>query len=188
MTKLHLAAGLAAVLLLPLAAAAAEVEQKQFVSGGSIHLDLSAGEYEIVAAADDRIRVSWDSRKDVDVDIVVKGSNATVTIDGPSNNGPTFRVELPRLSHIVVRMSAGDLKIRGIEGHKDVSLRAGDLIIDAGNRDQYRSVDASISIGDLSAGPFGQDKEGFFRSIKWTGKGKYDLRAHLMVGDLRLED
>ena len=86
----------------------------------------------------------------------------------------------------VGKLSAGDLKVAGVEGSKDVSAGAGDVSIAVGPRDQYRHVNASIRIGDLNAEPFNVRKEGFFRSFEWSGKGKYDLRAHLTVGDLKL--
>jgi hypothetical protein len=67
-----------------------------------------------------------------------------------------------------------------------VSARAGDVSIAVGDREQYRHVSASTRIGDLNADPFNVRKEGFFRSFEWNGKGQYDLRAHLTVGDLKL--
>ena len=86
----------------------------------------------------------------------------------------------------VLKLSAGDLKVSGIEGSKDVEARAGDVTIAVGERDLYRHVNASIRIGDLNAEPFNVNKGGFFRSFEWSGKGQYDLRAHLTVGDLKL--
>jgi hypothetical protein len=43
-----------------------------------------------------------------------------------------------------------------------------------------------VRIGDLKASPFSVEKGGFFRSFQWEGKGAYDVRARLTVGDLRL--
>ena len=49
------------------------------------------------------------------------------------------------------------------------------------------SVVASVKVGDLSGGPFGNPDGGFIsHSIKKTGKGKYTLRAQLGAGDLKL--
>lgn len=170
-------------------AEAAETE-RQFVSGGTVRLELDAGEYEIVASRDDRIRVTWDDReKDTDVAlrIDVKASRATVRTDTPWNDGAKIRIELPRRTNMVLRLTAGDLEISGIEGSKDVSAHAGDVTIDVGSRDQYRYATATVRVGDLRADAFNIRKEGLFRSFEWTGKGKYELRAHLTVGDLRLD-
>ena len=180
---------LAVMFLAPLAASAETIERK-FVSGGTVRMDLSAGDYDIVASSDDRIRITLTNRgrnnPDSYVDIEIRGSVATIETDGPNGDGLDVRIELPRRTNIVLKLSAGDLKVEAIEGSKDVSMRAGDVTIAVGARDQYRHVNASIKIGDLNAEPFNVRKEGFFRSFEWNGKGKYDLSAHLLVGDLKL--
>jgi hypothetical protein len=170
-------------------AAEAEVTERKFVSGGTVRLDLAAGEYEIVASKDDRIRVSWPDRgknADVTLRIDVQASRATVRTETPWKDGPTIRIELPRRTNMIVRLTAGDLKISGIEGSKDVTARAGDVSIDVGAREQYRYVTASVTVGDLTADAFNVNQDGLFRSFEWTGKGQYELRAHLMAGDLKL--
>jgi hypothetical protein len=172
-------------------AAAAGVTERQFVSGGTVRLELDAGEYEIVGSRDERIRVTWDDRRkntDVTLRIDVKASRATVRTDTPWNDGAKIRIELPRRTNIVLRLSAGDLDISGIEGSKDISAQAGDVTIDVGSRDQYRYATASVRVGDLNADAFNIRQEGLFRSFEWTGKGKYELRAHLTVGDLKLDN
>ena len=188
-TVIPVAAALA--LLVAGTSAEAGVTERPFVSGGTVRLELDAGEYEIVGSRDDRIRVTWDNReKDTDVTlrIDVKASRATVRTDTPWNDGAKIRIELPRRTNIVLRLSAGDLEISGIEGSKDISAHAGDVTIDVGSRDQYRYATATVRVGDLRAYAFNVHKEGLFRSFEWTGKGKYELRAHLTVGDLRLDN
>jgi hypothetical protein len=180
---------LAVMFLAPLAAQAETIE-RQFVSGGTVRLDLSAGDYDIVASRDDRIRITLTDRgrndPDAYVDLDIKGSQATIETNNSFDDGLDVRIELPRRTHIVLKLTAGDLKVEGIEGSKDVSARAGDVTIAIGARDQYRHVNASIRIGDLNVEPFNVNKGGFFRSFEWNGKGQYDLRAHLTVGDLKL--
>ena len=139
-------ASAALAMLLAGTVAEAKVTERVFMSGGTVRLDLAAGEYEIVASKDNHIRVSWDDRgKDADVTlrIDVNASRATVRTETPWKDGPTIRIELPRRTNMVVRLTAGDLKIKGIEGSKDVSARAGDVIISVGPREQYRYVKAS---------------------------------------------
>jgi len=180
---------LAVVLVGTLVVQAREVERK-FVPGGTVRLELDAGDYEIVGSRDDRIRVTWDEKKndtDVSLRIDAAASRATVRTDTPWHDGAKIRIELPRRTNIVVKLSAGDLDISGIEGSKDVSAGAGDVKIGVGSREQYRYVTASVRVGDLNAGPFNVRKEGLFRSFEWTGKGPYELRAHLMAGDLKLD-
>ena len=191
MRKLGFAAAVVTLVLFGiLVAQAREVTERRFVSGGTVRLDLDAGDYDIVGSRDDRIRIDWDDRKqdaEVRLRIDLESSRATVKTDTPWHDGAKMRIELPRRTNIIVKLSAGDLTISGIEGSKDVSAHAGDVKIGVGSRDQYRYVNASVRAGDLNANPFNVRKEGLFRSFEWTGTGRYELRAHLTVGDLKLE-
>ncbi len=84
----------------------------------------------------------------------VNDDAASIVTDGPGNH---FRVliELPQHTDLFLRMSAGDLSIEGVDGNKDVRLRAGDLRIDVGDGTSYSHVDVAVTAGDLSARPFG---------------------------------
>jgi hypothetical protein len=81
-------------------------------------------------------------------------------------------------------MSAGDLRISGIEGNKDVESHAGDLTIQLDDPKKYGEVDASVRMGDLSLPAFNVSKGGMFRSWKRNEKGEYRLHVHLGAGDL----
>lgn len=184
---------LAGLLLLPGSAAAqgATVE-RQFAPGGQVRMDLSAADYTIEAGRDDRILVRWEVHSPEDaarvkVDIQRQGSAATITTKGPHNN---FRVliELPARTDLRVELSAGELKIRGIEGSKDVGSWAGDIDIDVGRASDYATAEASVRAGDLTAPAFNVSKSGLFRSFSWKGPGRYTLRVKLTAGDLRLRE
>jgi hypothetical protein len=163
---------------------------RAFAPGGEVHMSLSAGDYRIAGAKDERIHVLWNVRNAEDLPQVrvqanVKGSVATLTTDGV-RNGFKADIQVPARSGLRVRLTAGDLTVEGIEGNKDVELHAGDLTIDVGRAEDYRRVDASLWAGDLDALPFNVSKGGLFRSFDWTGNGAYTLHAHLKAGDLRL--
>ena len=114
----------------------------------------------------------------------VKGREATITTDGPNN----FKADIQVPSHadLYVRLTAGELTIQGIDGNKDVSLHAGELDIDVGRPEDYRSVSASVWAGEVHANPFNVSKEGLFRSFNWSGKGAYTLEARLKAGEVHL--
>ena len=193
MRRVVMVATLGLVVNVALAAAASAQDrtvQRTFVQGGTARLDLSAGEYEITPSSDDTIRVTWrtEGRDDVDVTVNVRGTRADIEIDGPTRDGVHVELQLPRRTNVIIALSAGELDIRGIEGSKDVSARAGEIRIGVGDTSQYRHVNASVRIGELAARAFNVEKGGFFRSFEWNGKGEYDLRAHLTVGELRLDD
>lgn len=169
--------------------AAADTIEQAFKPGGRIRMDLSAGEYRIEGTPDDRIRVNWtvgDTRRThVDASADIKGSDASLVVDGPSRKF-RVRIEVPQRSDVEVRMTAGDLSLRGIEGNKDIELHAGEVDLDVVRASDYKKVDATVWAGDLHARPFNVMKEGLFRSMHWQGQGKYELRAHIKAGELRM--
>lgn len=164
--------------------------ERAFVSGGKIVMDLSAGGYRIEGTSDADIRVRWHTRDPDDMERVrarldVTGREAAIRLDGRGNN---FRatIELPERSDIVLRLSAGEIVIRGIEGNKDIDMWAGDITVAVGEPNRYSRVETSVRAGDISASPFRVTKSGLFRSFTYDGKGPYRLRVKLMAGDLKL--
>jgi hypothetical protein len=164
--------------------------ERAFVSNGRISMDLSAGEYRIVGRQDNRIRLDWSVRDADQLPMVkaradVRGREATITTDGPTNH---FRVaiQVPARADLYVRLTAGELKVENIQGNKDIESHAGEVDIDVGRAEEYHSVDASIWAGELHAAPYRVSKEGLFRSFDWKGRGPYRLHARLKAGELRL--
>jgi hypothetical protein len=121
----------------------------------------------------------------VDNRVTVKGTEARVSTDGPTGNF-RVRIQVPAQSNLHIRLTAGEMAIKGIEGDKDVELHAGELDIDVIRPEDYGHVDAGVWAGEIHASPFRITKEGLFRSFDWSGKGKYRLHAHLKAGELRL--
>lgn len=163
---------------------------RPFAAGGRIYLDLDAGDYTLKGADDGRISLRWSTKRGRDdervrTDIQIRGNDATVRVRGPSER---FRVQIdvPRRSDIDMTLSAGALGITGLEGNKKVSMLAGKVTVDVGPLDQYRRVDASVRMGQLSAGVFNRSSGGLLRSLRWDGQGKYALDVNLTVGNLRL--
>ena len=50
-----------------------------------------------------------------------------------------------------------------------------------------QTVDAAVKVGNLNAGPFGDSGSGVSPHLKWSGPGKYTLRASLGAGNLELK-
>ena len=170
---------------------AKESLERAFSQNGRIRMDLSAGEYHISGSPDNRIRLEWSVRDAAQLPRVkaradVRDREASITTDGPTNKGLNVAIQVPKQADLYVRLTAGDLRIEGIQGNKDVELHAGDVRIDVGRADDYRNVDASVWAGEIRATAFQVHKEGLFRSFDWRGKGPYRLHAKLKAGDLRL--
>jgi len=166
---------------------AASAQEKPFVSGGKIDVQLSGGDYNIVPAADNRIRVTLKNGGATKVDVAATGSSATVKISNTPHNNFSATIEVPKVSDITLHLSGGDLTIAEITGNKDIDAYAGDVTISVGDPKQYASVDTAVKAGDLNAQPFGGSKSGLLQSFTWNGKGKYTLRVRLGAGDLELK-
>jgi hypothetical protein len=196
--EVRMKAALAAVAAVTLFAAAPHAVQsasptsieRGFAKGGTVRMNLAAGDYRIAGRSEEKIRVSWrtDHPEDaarVKADLEVSSARATLRTSGVKN-GLHFTIDVPARTDIEIDLTAGDLEVRGIEGSKRVESWAGDVSIDIGQPEQYRTVEASVRAGDLSAAPFKVQKGGLLRSFKWTGNGPHSLLVKLFAGDLTL--
>jgi hypothetical protein len=168
--------------------------ERTFAEGGRVALQLASGDYTVRAGASDRVVVRWradrDARvRDLDellVDVRVTGSTAVVVTEGKTNH-MDFVIEIPARSDVHLRMRAGDIRLVGIDGHKDIRMTAGDLKIGV-RRESLASAHASVTFGDLDARALGISKSGIKRSLDWFGGGRYELDARLGAGDLTLAE
>ncbi len=163
--------------------------EKHFAPGGRVRLDLSAGDYTIKAGRDDRILVAWQTRANdrgrAAIDLDKSERNATIVTDGSHNH---FRVvvEVPALTDLEVDLSAGNVRVMGISGNKNIGSWAGNLDVQVPKPDEYSLIDLSVTAGDIRATGIGIRKGGLFRSCRWSGKGRYVLRVRLTAGNVRL--
>lgn len=81
---------------------------------------------------------------------------ATIRTKGPTSKAH-FTIEVPARSDVQLRVRAGEVRIEGIEGNKDVRMNAGELYIDV-DPESLHHVHASVSIGDLNARSLGVEK------------------------------
>jgi hypothetical protein len=173
----------------------ARSEVRDFVAGGMVHVRLSVGDLHIKRGETNQIRLhytvkSWREShiKDAHVDIDVHGRDADIEFHAPTGGNTQFDVELevPQNTSLEVHEKVGDLRIDDIEGDKDLGLGVGDIRVAFG-RSAYHLVRASTSIGDVNTSS-GDVSEGFLgKTLKYYGDGKYELRAHVSIGDISLE-
>jgi hypothetical protein len=163
-----------------------------FRSDAELRLDIRAGDINISGSDEPVVRVSCvvkdsDGAKDVMITFEETGKSGRLRVYGGPNNNVRIDIQVPKRSDLIVRSTAGDLELTGIRGHKDVSMRAGDLKIDVGDPGDYLTAEASVTAGDIDAGAFGVHKGGLFRSFRrQNSAGKYRLRASLWAGDIKL--
>jgi hypothetical protein len=170
-------------------------EARDFVAGGMVHVRLSVGDLHIRRGDSDKIRLhytvkSWREShvKDAHGDIDVHGRDANIEFHAPTSGNTQFDVELevPQNTNLEVHEKVGDLRIEEIEGDKDLELGVGDIRVAFG-RAAYHLVRASTSIGDVNTST-GDVSAGLLgKTLKYHGDGKYELRAHVSIGDITLE-
>ena len=190
------------LLLAPFAAASnhwdyeeSHSDVRDFVSGGTLHVRLSVGDVRILRGESNQIRLHYTVKsrreshvKNARVDFEVRGNDANLEFHAPSGGNTQFDVELevPQNTNLEVHEKVGDLTVEDVEGDKDLTLRVGDIRVAKGRSD-YRAVHASTSIGDVSGNGYGETSGWLGKTLKYHGEGKYELRAHVSVGDIRLE-
>ncbi len=158
---------------------------KPFAPGGTITLQLSAGSYDVRAAADAHVRVTLSGNiGDTKVDVTTTEGRAEVVVkDTPHNNFHAV-IEVPTASDLVTHLAAGELTVAPITGNKQIDSNAGNVTVDIADPNAYAEVDASLKAGDIQAEPFGGSKSGVLPHFTWSGPGKYKLHATLGAGNL----
>lgn len=190
------------LLLAPVCAASdwryeeSHTDSREFVSGGYVHVRLSVGDLHIKRGDSARIRLEYTVKsrreshlKEARVDFDVRGNDATVEFHAPAGGNTQFDVELevPATTHLDIHQKVGDLTVDSIEGDKDLNLGVGDIRISTEHAG-YRLVNASTGIGDVNSEGYGETSGWLGKTLKYHGDGKYELRAHVGVGDIKLED
>ncbi len=160
--------------------------EKDFVSGGRVTMTLESGDYKIRASSDNRLHVRWNEASGARVKLTTNGNSADVRVENTPHNNFHATIEVPALTDLRIRLTAGDMSVTGIKGDKDIEANAGDLNISVGSSSDWGDVDASVTAGDLHAPAFKAATGGLFRSFKWQGPGKYRLHVHLTAGDVNL--
>lgn len=166
--------------------------EAQIPMGSRIALYLRSGDIRIVGSEDGKVSVDVSGRnkdkiEDLRYRLTSESGKSELHVSGGPRNDLHMEVHIPRNTELYTRVTAGDVTIENVIGSKDVELHAGDLTIDVGNPDDYSSVEASVTAGDISASPFHEDHGGLFRSFRKSGTGKYTLYAHVGAGDLTLK-
>ena len=168
---------------------------RDFAAGGMVHVHLSVGDVRIVRGDSNKITLHYTVKsrreshvKNAQVDFDIRGNDARIEFHASSGGNTQFDVELqvPQNTNLDVHEKVGDLTVEEIEGDKDLELSVGDIRVAAG-RAAYHLVNASTSIGDVNGNGYGETSGWLGKTLKYRGDGKYELRAHVSVGDITLE-
>ena len=200
-TLLHKAM-LACLMLVPLAHASNDwnyeethTDVRDFVSGGRLHVRLSVGDLRIIRGDSNQIHLRYTVKsrhesnvKKAHVDFEVGGNEANLEFHAPSGGNTQFDVglEVPQNTNLDIHEKVGDLTVEDVEGDKDLTLSVGDIRVAKGHSG-YRTVHASTSIGDVNGNGYGETSGWLGKTLRYHGECKYELRAHVSVGDITLE-
>lgn len=186
MTKIWLATLAIPAALLAQSGDCSRPFEAALTAGQRIDMDLRAGDIEVEGRPGAGLRVTCEARRDPGrVKIDFRAGRLTVD-HGPSND-VHYRIEIPAETHVKMRITAGEVRVLGLVGDKDVRLGAGRLLIEAGKPEEYRRAHGSVTTGDLDARAFGEQKSGLFRSFdKSNPKGRFDFHASVRAGELEI--
>jgi len=170
-------------------------DSRDFVSGGYLHVRFTVGDIHIRKGDTNKIKLEYTVKsrreknvKDARVDFDVKGSDATIEFHSPWGGNTNFEVELevPQNTNLDVHQKVGDMTVDSVDGDKDLELGVGDIRI-ATEHTGYRLVRVNTGIGDVNGADYGETSGWLGKKLKYTGEGKYALRAHVGVGDIHLQ-
>jgi hypothetical protein len=161
---------------------------KPFAAAGSIEMQLDSGDYTIRVSPDEHIRVSFAGNiGNATADLGTSGTHANLTVKDTPHNNFRATLEVPATADLTVHLTAGNLEVAAITGNKDIESKAGNVGISIPNANDYSTVAANVTVGNLDGGPFGNSGSGLAPHLKWSGPGKYTLRASLTAGNLELK-
>jgi hypothetical protein len=170
-------------------------DTRDFVSGGMLHVRMSVGDLHIKRGVANKINLRYTVKsrrernvKESRVDFDIRGNDASIEFHAPTGGNTQFDVELevPASTNLDVHLKVGDMRVENIEGDKDLELSVGDIRVAKGTS-SYRLVRASTGIGDVNGDGYGETSGWLGKMLKYHGDGKYELRAHVGVGDITLE-
>jgi hypothetical protein len=170
-------------------------DAREFAAGGFVHVRFSVGDLHIKRGNTDKISLHYTIKsrreknlKEATVDFNVRDKDATIEFHSPSSSNTQFDVEMevPQNTNLDVHAKVGDVTVDDVEGDKDLSLGVGDIRVGKGPTG-YRLVNASTGIGDVRGESYGETSGWLGKKLKYHGEGKYELRAHVGVGDIHLE-
>jgi hypothetical protein len=169
-------------------------EVREFVSGGSLHVHLGVGDLRVTRGDANKIRLHYTVKshsernvKEATADIDIHSNTADIEFRAPGGNTEfDVDLEVPQQTNLDLHDKVGDITIDNVEGDKDIELNVGDIRVTADQK-SFRLVHASTNIGDVNSGGFGEADGWLGKTLRYHGDGKYELRAHVLVGDINLE-
>ena len=170
-------------------------DARDFAPGGMLHVRLGVGDLHIRRGESNKISLRYTIKshrernvKDSRVDFDVHSNDARIEFHSPYSGNTQFDVDLevPANTNLDLHEGVGDMTVENVEGDKDLDLGVGDIRVER-EPATYRLVRANTGIGDVNADTYGESSGWLGKTLHYHGEGKYELRAHVGVGDITLE-
>ena len=168
-----------------------------FAPGQQVHFGISVGDVRVLPAhGDDELRLvihpkhavpssemqSWVRQFDV------SGNQANIQLQPPKGGNVTVTLYVPSSTALNINMDVGNLDVDRVRGDKNISVGVGNLTLGSLNPDEYGMVSLSTGVGNLEDSVFSAQQSGLVgKSENTVGKGKFQIRAHVGTGNLRLQ-
>jgi len=197
------------ILLAATAAAQSFEKQARFplAAGKRLRVSMGVGELRIQGGSQPEVRVLLhvtvrrgpvdEIERDVQIRFQPGENEAELEIVGLKEHESPLRkiqvraeITIPSETHLSTELGVGSLRIENVAGDLRAKLGVGEIRVELANPELYRSVHASVGIGDLRHQPFPG------RATGWLGKkyeasfnrGRYRLEANVGVGDIRISE
>lgn len=168
-------------------------DSREFAPGGTLHVHLPVGDLHIKRGDSSKINLRYTVKsrreknvKNAEMNFSVTGTDATLDFHAPSNTQFDVELEVPPNTNLDAHEKVGDLTVEDVEGDKDLELGVGDIRV-IREHSSYHLVRASTGIGDVNSDGYGETSGWLGKTLNYHGDGKYELRAHVGVGDISLE-
>ena len=166
----------------------------QLQSGALLTIDSRPLGLEIVGTDQEGIRITCksdntDSMTHTRLHLSGSPTQSTIKIDGEhtNHNNLQIRIEVPRKTNLRAEMPAGQITVTEIVGDKDLEISAGQITINSAHKWDYKDIDVSVGVGQVSAPVYAENHGGFFNSLKkQNADGEYRLHAHIITGQIDL--
>lgn len=160
---------------------------RAYASGGTVRIDLSHGNVELIGRAGGTVVARCTEGCEAALHLSPDG-DARIWTDTPAGRsfgpGPKYVIEVPETSDVSIHLNAGNLDMGGIKGSKDIVLNAGNAKLDVGRAEDYGRVEIRVTAGTLAAGPWSAYSAGLVQNVNRTGQGKYTFHAIVNAGNL----
>ena len=176
------------------------IVSKSLPAKGTLVMEVNIGDVKVIRSDQEHtIRLEIDPKQFLDTATVkswvrrfdVAGDRAAIDLKLPKHNdnhtSPTVTVYIPAQTDLKLELGVGDLRVKGIEGNKELHVGIGDLVVGVTDGKKYNEIRIGTKIGDADDAVSSQRSSGFFPKTQHnSAQGIYKLHATVGIGDVNV--